>query len=160
MIFSISCSKRPQQIDVNSLPITIEIIPEDTLGGYALVWNDTLCPEFSDSPRFLEERPYELYCYIINNQNDTLGKYTGLSSPRQFTYFQTKNTNDSLINLHFIVGINHFSRFLQRQPRSYIEQFNQNNKAPVVFNTIPLNINDGLRIKKDIFLECKPKPKT
>jgi hypothetical protein len=155
LLIGVSCSNRPYTIDEKNIPIQLEIIPEDGNGGYALLWNDSLCPSFLDSSQFLAERPYELYCFVTNSNNDTLGRYTGLSSPRQFTYFQVNPTTDSLINIPFRVGINHFSRYLQQQSKSYIRKFNQNNTLPVVFETVTLNLNDVKRKKLNIVLQRK-----
>lgn len=155
LFIGVSCSNRPYTIDEKHIPIQLEIIPEDGNGGYALVWNDSLCPHFLDSSQFLAERPYELYCFITDINQDTVGKYTGLSSPRQFTYFQINPATDSLITIDFRVGVNHFSRYLQQQSKSYIRKFNQNNTSPVVFETVTFNLNDVEREKIDVVLKRK-----
>jgi hypothetical protein len=134
------------------MKIDIEIIPETFDGGYSISWNDTLCSEFANDKHFLEKRPNELYCYIINSKNDTLGYYIGLSSPRQWTYFQTVDNTDSIIYLKFCVGINHFSSFLAEQSKEYIDKFNERNNERIEFKPIRLDINSTLRTKKEIEL--------
>jgi hypothetical protein len=131
----------------------IEIIPEFKNGGYSLSWNDTLYEsQFRNEVFFLENRPQELYCYILNNKNDTLGYYRGLSSPRQWTYFQTTENTDSIINLKFSVGTNHFSEFLSEQSKEYIEKFNGNNKERIDFKSVKVDLKTDLRKKMEIEL--------
>ncbi|WP_180268614.1 hypothetical protein [Maribacter sp. 6B07] len=131
----------------------IEIIPEFANGGYSLSWNDTLYQtQFRNDVFLLENRPQELYCYVFNNKKDTLGFYRGLSSPRQWTYFQTRENTDSIINLKFLVGTNHFSEFLFEQSQEYIEKFNENNRERIEFKPIKVDLKTDLRKKLDIEL--------
>lgn len=134
----------------------IEIIPEDGQGGYSISWNDTLCfifsKDVSKGDRYTEKRPYELYCYILNSKNDTLGYYWGCSSPRQWTYFQTLDNTDSIIYLKYSIGINYFSSFLANQSKDYIDDFNNKEVWKNEFKPIKLNINSALRKKKEIEL--------
>lgn len=135
------------------MKMQIEIIPEFANGGYSLSWNDTLYQtQFRNDVFFLENRPQELYCYVFNNKKDTLGFYRGLSSPRQWTYFQTRENTDSIINLKFLVGTNHFSEFLFEQSQEYIEKFNENNRERIEFKPIKVDLKTGLRKKLDIEL--------
>ena len=134
------------------MKMDIEIFPEDFNGGYSLSWKDTLCSNFADDKRYLEKRPYELNCYILNKNNDTLGYYIGLSSPRQWTYFQTKDSTDSMIYLNYSVRINHFSSFLAEQSKEYIDNFNNRHKEQIQFKSIALDINTALRKNKEIEL--------
>ncbi len=135
------------------MKMQIEIIPEFANGGYSLSWNDTLYQtQFRNDDFFLENRPQELYCYIFNNKKDTLGFYRGLSSPRQWTYFQTRENTDSIINLNFLVGTNHFSEFLFEQSKEYIEEFNENNRERIEFKPIKVDLKTDLRKKLNIEL--------
>ena len=135
------------------MKIEIEIIPESENGEYTLLWHDTLNrSQFSDDEFFLRQRPQELYCYIFNNNNDTLGYYKGLSSPQQFTYFQTTDNSDSILNLKFSVGINHFSEFLAVQSEEYIAEFNENNKEQIEFREIKIDLKNNLRRKIEVEL--------
>lgn len=152
IVFLAACSSMPKKLNIETLEIEIEVVPEDYNGGYLLSWVDGLCLEFNTDHRYLENRPYELYCFITNRHNDTLGYYSGLSSPRQFTYFQTSDTNDSLINIKFLVGTNHFSGFLAEQSQKYIDQFNENNSDRIEFETVQLDISKILHKKIEINL--------
>ncbi|MFK7937478.1 MAG: hypothetical protein AB8G22_28440 [Saprospiraceae bacterium] len=148
-ILRVSCSEnvKPEKLNVDKVNLKIEIIPEFGDNGYSISWNDTLCSEFKSKWNYLQLRPYELYCYITNNNNDTLGYYRGLSSPQQFTYFETKVREDSIIKVDFLVGINHFSEFLSEQTPKYINQFNENNKERIVFERVEFNLNKDVRKK-------------
>lgn len=149
IFFLIGCAENPGKLSIDRMKMNIEIIPEDFKGGYSISWNDTL----GKSQGFaIDNRPYELHCYITNNQNDTLGYYRGLSSPRQFAYFRTKGKKDSIINVKFRVGINHFSEFLFEQSQEYIDKFNANSKERIEFETLRLDLNSILRKKTEIEL--------
>ena len=154
MILSLfaSCSNNFENQNLDRMKMAIEIIPEDSNGGYSISWNDNLCSDFANDKRYLEKRPNELYCYILNEKNDTLGYYRGCSSPRQWTYFHTVDNTDSIIYLRYRVGINQFSSFLAEQTKDYIYKFNERNKKPIEFKPISLNINSALRKKKEIEL--------
>ncbi|WP_308993727.1 hypothetical protein QLS71_015165 [Mariniflexile litorale] len=78
------------------MKIDVEIYLEFADGGYAISWNDKLCPEFKSDWNYLQKRPYELYCLILNKEKDTLGYYRGLSSPRQ--YYLLPNTKKYRFN--------------------------------------------------------------
>jgi len=149
------CPKNPdvQKLSIDKMSLEVEVIPETTDGGYAISWKDTLCSAFNKPAwRYLEMRPYELYCYITTPNRDTLGYYRGLSSPRQFAYFQVKAIEDSIVNVKFLVGINHFSEFLGKQNQDYVDQFNKNNKERIEFEEVQLNLNKILRKKMRIEL--------
>lgn len=145
----VGCSKHvsPEKLNVDKMNLGIKIVPEFGDNGYSLSWNDTLCSAFKFEWNYLQLRPYELYCYITNNNQDTLGYYRGLSTPRQFAYFETKIREDSIINVDFSIGINHFSEFLSEQTPKYINQFNENNKERIVFERLVFNLNKDVRKK-------------
>jgi len=134
------------------MKMEIEIYLEFEPDGYFISWNDTLCSEFITDWNYLEKRPYELYCHIFNKERDTLGYYRGLSSPRQFTYFRTGEETDSIIDLEFSVGINHFSEFLYEQSEDYINRFNENFEERIEFKSIRLDLKTDLKKKIEIEL--------
>ena len=136
----------------NNMSIEFEVIPEFGNNKYVINWADTLGSKFESEWNYLQIRPLELNCYITNINEDTLGFYQGLSSPRQFTYFQTNTSKDSIINIDFSVGINHFSEFLFEQTSEYINEFNKNNLKKIKFNRIRLNLKSDLRKRVDIEL--------
>ena len=116
-----SCSNKTEQQEFKDLTLNLEITPEFENGGFSISWDDTL------------------------------GYYKGLSSPRQWTYFQTKD-NDSIIYLNFSIGINHFSTHLANQTEEYINNFNNKLSTRPNFKTIKLNINAALRKSKEVRL--------
>ena len=123
----------------------IEIVPEDFNGGYSIAWNDSLCAKFiSTASNFLQQRPYELNCYITDRNNDTLGYYGPQSSQQQFAYFSTINKSDSIVNLNFKIGINPFSTFLENQSEEYIKKFIELNEKQIVFKPIQLKLSSEL----------------
>ncbi len=133
--------------------ISLDIIPESNIGEYALVWKDTLGKADSkEAQTFLMDRRNELYCYILNNQQDTLGYYRGLSNPRQWTYFQTKTTTDSLVYLYFSVGVNHFSTLLSKSTKKEIRQYYRTNKRAVQFKPVIISLDTALRIPYSLTL--------
>ena len=89
---------------------------------------------------------------FFNKERDTLGYYRGLSSPRQFTYFQTKPNTDSIIDLEFSVGINHFSEFLAEQSEDYINSFNEKFEDRIEFKPVRLDLKTDLKKKMEIEL--------
>ena len=154
LIFGVlfGCSDKPKKLQTNRMKMDIEIYLEFEPGGYVISWNDTLCSEFNSDWNYLQKRPYELYCHIFNKEKDTLGYYRGLSSPRQFTYFQTKENTDSIIDLEFSVGINHFSEFLAEQSEDYINSFNEKFAERMEFKPIRIDLKTDLKKKLEIEL--------
>jgi hypothetical protein len=152
LLTACSCSGKSEPHNEDKMMLDIEIIPEFPDGAYTLSWNDTLCASFSRDHRYLEKRPRELHCYILNSKGDTLGYYRGLSSPRQWTYFRTTDASDSVISLIFSIGVNQFSTFLSEQTDEYIDRFNQSIGNPTTFKTVMVNINSALHVKKKIEL--------
>lgn len=146
------CSDSREKLNIDRMKMDIEMYLEFEPGGYYISWNDTLCSEFNSDWNYLQKRPYELYCHIFNTKRDTLGYYRGLSSPRQFTYFQTKQNWDSIIDLEFSVGINHFSEFLAEQSEDYIESFNERFDERIEFKPVRVNLRTDLNKKKEIEL--------
>uniref|UniRef100_UPI00404A8B04 hypothetical protein n=1 Tax=Flavobacterium sp. TaxID=239 RepID=UPI00404A8B04 len=142
-------------MNIDRMKVDIEMYLEFEPGGYFISWNDTLCSEYKSDWNYLQKRPYELYCHIFNKERDTLGYYRGLSSPRQFTYFQTKPNTDSIIDLEFSVGINHFSEFLAEQSEEYINSFNEKFEERIEFKPIRVDLKTDLKKKLEIELVNK-----
>ena len=119
----ISCKHNQDICDsidsANRDSIYFRMIPEDTLGGYVLEWDDDVNPAEASEKNLLANRPYETHCYILSSSFDTLGYYIGSSSPRQFAYFVTNQTDNRPILIKFRVGLNPFS--------SYFDSIDQNN---------------------------------
>ena len=146
------CADKPKKLEIDRMKMEIELYLEFENGGYFISWNDTLCSEFKSDWNYLQKRPFELYCHILNKKKDTLGYYRGLSSPRQFTYFQTTENTDSIIDLKFSVGINYFSEFLDEQSEEYIEEFNENFKERIEFKPVEVDLKTDLKKKIEIEL--------
>ncbi|AXG71782.1 hypothetical protein KORDIASMS9_04040 [Kordia sp. SMS9] len=134
------------------MKMEIEMYLEFEPGGYFISWNDTSCSEFKSSWNYLQKRPYELYCHIFNKERNTLGYYRGLSSLRQFAYFQTKPNTDSIIDLEFSIGINHFSEFLAEQSDDYINNFNEKFEEKIEFKPVRVDLKTDLKKKIEIEL--------
>lgn len=143
--FYTSCTNKPQKKEIKQMKIEIEIIPESTNGSYSIAWNDTLCSEFKSDWNYLQKRPYELHCHILDKENDTIGYYRGLSSPQQFTYFHTNDNSDSIIYLRFSVGVNSFSE--------YIESCNESIYEPIEFKPIKIDLRLDMRKKINYILK-------
>ncbi len=137
--FYASCTCRPQKMEVKQMKIEIEIIPESASGSYSVVWNDTLCSEFKSDWNYLQKRPYEIHCHVLDKEYDTIGYYQGLSTPQQFTYFQIDDCTDSIIYLRFSVGVNYFSE--------YIDSLNDSSIDSLVFKPIKFDIRTDIRKK-------------
>jgi len=139
----------PEKLNIQKMGLEVEIIPESPDGWYYISWKDTLGANY----KTIDNRPYELYCYIENFQKDTLGYYHGLSSPQQFAYFQIKEPTDSIVSVKFSVGINHFSQFLSKQNQTYIDQFNKNSLVRIEFKSKQFNLKQATRKKIRLELE-------
>ncbi|MGB0933345.1 MAG: hypothetical protein ACPGU5_03625 [Lishizhenia sp.] len=126
--------------------ISIEIVPESKNGDYYISWKDTIGLSNSQhAESFLFERKNELHCFVTNSKKDTIGYYSGLSMPGQWTYFKTKTNKDSIIYLNFRVGINHFSSALHDYSQDQINQFYKQNKKQVQFKPVNIYLDTALR---------------
>lgn len=121
----------------SKLNLTFKISPESS-DTYIIQWYDTLglSEGYTDiqSIRFIK-RPKEIWCFITNIHNDTLGYYQGLSTANTFTYF---NSNDSIIILNFMVGLNPFSDY-------HINDANERKRYPIKFTPVKFNMNTELK---------------
>jgi hypothetical protein len=120
------CSNSVIKIDhLDSVELNLRIVPEDTLNGYVLQWNDKINPTGADENRKLRARPYELYCTVTSSASDTLGYYIGSSSPRNYLGFVVNKKEDNEVYVQFHIGINYFSTYLEKQDVKYIDEFNE-----------------------------------
>lgn len=129
LLFIFSCNNKTES--KLPLPITLLIIPEDYDSTYSITWTDTLGQSKNYS---VIERPFELWTEV-RAVDTTVGYYHGLSMPRNFAYFTTK---DSIITVFFAIGPNGFSEKLTE------EMFEQH-KDPVQFEPIEINIKKEIR---------------
>jgi hypothetical protein len=143
--FCTNCTNKRQKEKIKQMKIEIEIIPESTSGNYSIAWNDTLCSEFKSELNYLQKRPYEIHCNILDKRNDTIGYYRGLSTPQQFTYFHTNYNADSIIYLWFSVGVNSFSE--------YNDSSNVCFNEPYEFKPIKIDLRTDLRKKINFILK-------
>lgn len=152
-----SCRQKSNSTDNSKtkLKLTFEVIPEDyEKHFYSITWQDTLglSEGYIDHKWF--SRPKEIWCVIVNQQNDTLGYYTGLSTAQSFAYFES---TDTLVTLNFMVGLNFFSdKFGSGNDMAAFEnnarQYSKENRLPISFEPIILNLKTDLQKKNDIEL--------
>ncbi len=142
----------------SKLKLTFEVIPEDFENhSYSIEWKDTLGQSEGYIGNKWFKRPKEIWCIITNHQNDTLGYYRGLSTAQTFTYFQS---TDTIVTLNFMIGLNFFSdKFGSGEDMVEFEnnakQYSKDNRMPIVFEPIQLNLKKDLRKKYDIELKEK-----
>ena len=134
------------------MQLKYEIIPEDYERNlYSVDWTDTLGLSEGYLADKIFERPKEIWCFVINNENDTLGYYHGLSTPQTFCYFQT---TDSIITLNFMIGLNILPRKFEKDTTGAKEYF-ESNKTPVEFKPVKVNIKSDLRKEFEVELNEK-----
>lgn len=138
--FCIGCTKEKKPSEKEKLSIQVQIIPEGVVNDipyHALWWEVT---NTKDSSHFKTIKdPEEIWCVILNSRQDTLGYYTGGSTPMPFTYF---NAADSIINIQFMIGIDFFSSAIKEEEdyKKYLEQI----ETPIEFEPVEININQHL----------------
>ena len=150
-----SCGQKSNSTDNTKLKMKLnfEIIPEDFERNLFYVkWNDTLGLAEGYQSHKLIKRSKEVWCVITNNSKDTLGYYKGLSTAQTFSFFQSK---DTIVTLNFLIGLNFFSDKFEsfKNLEDYekaVRNFSIDNKLPVVFEPIQINLKTGLRKKYDI----------
>lgn len=116
--------------------IIVEVVPEGN-HAYSISWKDTLG---KGEGYGLNNRPYEVWCFIKNNSGDTLGHYRGLSTPTNYTYF---STSDTTVKVAFMIGPNIFSD--QREKKISPESI-------IKFDPVVLNLRSNLRNPFEIVL--------
>jgi hypothetical protein len=147
-------------IDKSNSPmrISFDILPEDYERNlYTVEWTDTLGQAEGYQGRKLLKRPKEVWCVITNDRKDTLGYYRGLSTAQTFAGFQSK---DTIVTLNFMIGLNFFTdKFDSGKSMADYEKaaydYSQDNKLPIVFEPIQINLKSDLRKKFDIELKGK-----
>lgn len=116
--------------DKKSIEIVVEVVPEGD-NSYSISWKDTIGKSRGYK---LSNRPSEIWCLVQDN-NDTVGYYRGLSTPADFTYFTTK---DTMVTATFMIGPNIFSG----QPNNIKKSLQE---KPVEFNPVHINLKNGVR---------------
>jgi hypothetical protein len=140
----------------SKMKLNFEVIPEDFENNlYYVDWTDTL----GQSEGYLGDkqikRPKEVWCFITNNNRDTIGYYRGLSTAQTYAGFQSK---DTIVTLHFMIGLNIFSdKFEQEQDRGEYEKstqdYSKDNKLPINFEPIQINLKTDLHKKYGVVLK-------
>ena len=156
----VNCGQKRNSTDnpASRLKLTFEVIPEDyEKHFYSIEWKDTLGQSEGYIGNKWFTRPKEIWCIITNHQNDTLGYYRGLSTAQTFAYFQS---TDTLVTLNFMIGLNFFSdKFGSGENMVEFEknakQYSKENRLPIVFEPIQLNLKTDLR--KKYYIELKEK---
>lgn len=130
------------------MQISFEVIPEDyALHLYNIVWEDT-CGQSEGYGSDKIKRPQEIWCFITNSHNDTLGYYYGMSTAQTFAAFQT---TDSIVTVQFITGFNFFSdRF--RAPKEAID-YAFDHHLPIAYQPLHINLKTDLRKKTLLVLQ-------
>ncbi|GAA4374888.1 hypothetical protein GCM10023186_06930 [Hymenobacter koreensis] len=140
------------------MKILFEVIPEDYERNlYSVEWKDTLGQSEGYQKSNLIKRPKEVWCVITNDRKDTLGYYQGLSTAQTFASFQSK---DTIVTLNFMTGLNFFTdKFANEQSMVDYEKtardYSMDNKLPIHFEPIQINLKSDLRKKIDIELKEK-----
>lgn len=158
-----SCGQKKSTIEDSKsrLKLKFEVIPEDSEKYlYSIEWKDTLGQSEGYINNKWFTRPKEIWCMITNNQKDTLGYYRGLSTAQTFAYFQS---TDTIVTLNFMIGLNFFSdKFGNGKDMVEFEnnarQYSKDNRLPIVFESIKLNLQTDLRKKHEIELKEKLLP--
>lgn len=132
VLAALSCqnSNRSKNAKYESFKIEVKVVPEGN-NSYSITWNDTLGQ--SDGYK-IDERPFEVWCFITD-KTDTVGYYKGRSTPSDYTYFSTTDTN---VTATFLIGPNVFSEQLSKSEKKIADTL-------VEFNSISLNLKDSLR---------------
>lgn len=151
IILTILGCHETNQPDKIKIQLKYQITPEDDNHYYLIEWIDTLGQSEGFSSDRITKRTKEIWCFITDNQKDTLGYYKGLSTPQTFCYFQSK---DSVITLNFMIGQNMFPNKFEKDTLSF-KNYNKTNKKPIEFNPIEVNILTELR--KEIKVELYEK---
>ena len=157
-LFFFSCRQTDRSIEKVKTKLTYEVFPEDYERKlYTVQWKDTLGQkEGYEDDKWLK-RPKEIWCIVTNNKNDTLGYYMGLSTAQDFLTFES---SDTIVALNFMIGLNFFSdKFGSGKDMSEFEnnarQYSKDNRLPITFEPIVLNLKADSRKKYDIELTEK-----
>lgn len=144
--------KEPNQQSKSKIQLKYKIIPEDFENKwYSVDWTDTLGLSEGYLKDNFFKRPKEIWCFVTNEKNDTLGYYHGLSTPQSFCYFQAI---DSIVTFNFMVGLNIFPYKFENDTTG-AKAYWEANKTPIVFEPIKVNLKTDLR--KEIEVELNEK---
>lgn len=149
-IFIISCTNtKKERIQIK---FKYEIINEDIDKNlFYINWKDTLGLNEGYTPNSINEKTKELWCYITNKQNDTLGYYKGLSTSQTGTFFQSK---DSLIILNFKIGPTMFPEKFKNDTTGMKAYFKKN-KLPIELKPFEFNLKNNVNKEFEVTLEEK-----
>jgi len=125
----------------NNIELNIEINKEDD-SSFCLTWLDTIEQKKITN---LQNRKHEIWC-IIKDSKDTIGHYTSLSTPQNFTYFTTK---DSIITVTFMIGQNIFSDSISTKQMNEIMK---TDGIIIKYNPIEVNIKKDIRKRLELHL--------
>jgi hypothetical protein len=156
----LSCGKRTNPVDNSKsrMKLNFQVIPEDyEKHFYTVEWKDTLGQSEGYVGHKWFTRPKEIWCVLTNHKNDTLGYYMGLSTAQTFASFQS---TDTLVTLNFMIGLNFFSdKFGSGKDMFEFEnnakEYSNDNRLPIVFKPIQLNLKTDLQKNYDIELKEK-----
>lgn len=152
LILPLFSCKESTQPNKHKLQLKYEIVPENyESNSYYVDWTDTLCLGEGYLPNNILKRPKEIWCFVTNNKNDTLGYYHGLSMAQTFCYFQT---TDSIVNLNFMIGLNMFPDKFEKDTTGLMSYW-VSNKKPIEFEPIKVSINSDLRKEFEVVLNEK-----
>lgn len=158
LFFISGCRQTDNSSEKVKTRLTFEVYPEDYERKlYTLQWKDTLGQKEGYVDNKWLKRPKEIWCIVTNSKKDTLDYYMGLSMAQDFLTFAS---NDSIITLNFMIGLNFFSdKFGSGENMKEFEnnarQYSKDNRLPIVFEPIVLSLNTDLRKKYDIELKEK-----
>ncbi|MCX2681418.1 hypothetical protein OOZ15_15800 [Galbibacter sp. EGI 63066] len=151
ILLMFGCKETNKQ-DKSKIQLKYEIIPEDyDRNLYYVNWTDTLGLSEGYLPNKILKRPKEIWCFVTNQENDTLGYYKGLSMAQTFCYFQT---TDSIVTLNFMIGLNMFPDKFENDSTG-AKAYWEVNKTPIEFEPIKINIKNGLRKEFEVELNEK-----
>lgn len=155
IIFVSSCQHADNSAEKVKTRLNFQVYPEDYERKlYTVEWTDTLGQKEGYVADKWLKRPKEIWCVVTNTKQDTLAYYTGLSMARHFVSFEA---TDSFITLNFMIGLNFFSDKFDTQQGAKefsngIEAYTKDNKLPIMFEPIVINLNTDLRKKYDVEL--------
>ena len=158
LLFLISCRQTDHSAEKVKTKLTYEVFPEEHERKlYTIQWKDTLGQKEGYVEGKWLKRPKEIWCIVTNNNNDTLDYYMGLSTAQNFLTFES---SDTIITLNFMIGLNFFSDKFgsgkdMTEFQNNAKQYSKENRLPIAFKPIILNLKTDLRKKYNIELKEK-----
>lgn len=156
--FFSGCQKKDYKSEKVKTRLTFEVFPENYERKlYTVQWKDTLGQKEGFIGNKWLTRPKEIWCVVTNSKKDTLGYYVGLSMAQDFVTFES---SDSIITLNLMIGLNFFSDKFgtgenMQDFQNNARQYSKDNRLPIVFEPIELNLKTDLQKKYDIELKEK-----